>query len=352
MKKRLLLPLFICIHLVTLSLHGAEYEEELTGEQIWNEIFVEELHRKFLNEIALTKRFEDMLKEENGQVVLDHGATRTPEKSVFEFIIRLGRAFGLAIHGRYDFPEKKIIAVDLQAPGRNAFKWFSSYIDVDKFSPKAAAAIRDDAQRTNNQMSRQGMKLLGKLEKEGFLTRTEAEYFVNEIVYRFFSRQGPPLKESTLKILKKESPEAVNALLLGPDFNHIAYSLNDLAIADWYGVEVIDTLTARMKAEGFSMLPSIQGEVGGVLRQTSTLAEDKPFEVETPDKQVVTVHQPSKFLEFIQRGAEVDENGAVALEHKKIKLFRGFLRDNASKIYESTGLVEEPENVAMSGDEY
>lgn len=338
MKKTL--PFFVLLLgvLLPLTLTARDYEEELTGAQIWDEIFVDELHRKFLNEITLTQKFEDLLRQEGGKVVLDHGATRTPEKKVFEFILRLGKAFGLEMNGRYDFPEKKIIAVDLQSPGRNSFKWFSSYLEVDKFSARAARAVREDVARTNNQLSQQGMVMLKQLEQKGFLNRVEAEYLVNEIIYRFFSRQGPPVKLSTLDLLELESPETVNALLLGPDFNHIAYSLNDLEIKDWYGVEVIDALAAVLKEEGFSLIPSIQGKVGGVLRQTSTLAEEKGFEAVNEKGEVVTITRPSKFLEFIQRGAVVDEVGEVALEHKKIKLFRGFLRDNASKIYESTDI--------------
>lgn len=310
---------------------------KLTGRQIWENKFVPELHRRFFAEIDAPKKFESMVTGEGGKIYLDHGATRTVEPKVHNFITSLAKAFGLEVSGNYEFPDKHLTAVDLQFKDRDGFKWFSTLIQYKEFSPAVQKAIEEDIARTNNVMSEEGLELLRKLNHFGNLTEEDADEFVHEIIYKFLSRQGKPMKRSTYDLIKKESSEAVNALLIGPDFNHIAYTINELKIENWYGQEVIEVLNERMKHEGFEMLPEIQGEKGGKLRQTSTKADLITFPVEEADGSIGQLESPGKFIELIQRGVERDEKGKPLFgEDKKLKLYRGFIASNTVKLYDST----------------
>jgi len=84
------------------------------------------------------------------------------------------------------------------------------------------------------------------------------------------------------------------------------------------------------------MLPAVQGKPGGILRQTSTMADRLSFKLDDNGK-TVTIDHPAMFLEFIQRGAEQDKDGKTLFDkHGKIKRFQGFLATNTVKLYDST----------------
>lgn len=312
--------------------------KSMNGPQILEKIFVPELHEKYRKEVPSIKKFEKMIAELGGKLVLDHGATRTPEKRMHDFLTRIAGSMGLKPNQTYNFPKKKLTAIDMQLPNKDDFKWFSTLIEYKKFSPEAVKAIDEDIGRSKIALSSKGMKLLEKLEKHGSLSEVEAKEYVHEILYNFLKRTGAPVKKSTLDLVAKESQEIYNALLLGPDFNHIAYTLNALDIKDWYGTEIIEVLNSRMLKEGFEMLPEIQGQAGGVLRQTSTKADEMDFPAEDVNGKIVKVKAPGKFVELIQRGTERDEEGKVLFERGKAKVYRGFVTDNTEKLYEATKL--------------
>lgn len=313
--------------------------KSITAPQIWEEIFVPQLHKKYIVEVASVWKFENLIQSEGGEIHLDHCATRTPDPKLHEFITRLANAFGLKVSGHYEFPNKKLKAVALQFPDKEGFKWFSTLIEYTQFSREAIKAVEEDLERTKNMLSGDGLELLAKLEKDKSLGESEANSFVIDIVWNFFERQGRPVKKNSIDILGEESSEIVNALLLGPDFNHIGYDLNKLHIKDWYGQEIIEVLYDRMVLEGFEMIPEIQGAQGGLLRQTSTKADVIPFEVEENNGSISIITLPSKFIELIQRGAERDENKKIKFNRdKKITRFKGFIAGNTEKLYDATKL--------------
>lgn len=309
----------------------------IPAADVWENYFVPELHKKFLKEVPSYKKFEDLIKSHGGAIHLDHGATRTADPKVHEFLTRLANAFGLEVSAHYEFPKKHLKAVALQFPDKNGFKWFSTLVLYKEFSDQAIQVVEEDMARTNHVLSDEGMAMLEKMEKTGGLDESEADAFAKELAWAFFTRQGTPVKRNTAEVLAKESQEIVNALLNGIDFNHIGYDLNQLNIKDWYGQEVIEVLNDRMLAEGFEMLPEIQGVPGGILRQTSTKADVMAFPVEEDDGSIGEVTWPSKFVELIQRGAERSEDGKVIFDESgKIKRFLGFIIGNTEKLYDAT----------------
>jgi hypothetical protein len=308
----------------------------LTGPQIWQQVFVPAVQEKFRRDNHGLSKVETILKNLGGTIVLDHGGTRTADPQVYAFLTRIANAFGLQISNQYKFPSKCLQAIDLQLQGPQSFKWFSTLIKYDDLSPEVAKLIELDNQSSRPHLSERGVLLLEKLEEKKALTREEAQELVHEIVFKYCKRHGRPLSKETLLTISKESPETANSLLLGPDFSHIAISINDLNIPHWYGLEVIEVLRQKLEAASFTFLPTIQGEKGSKLRQTSIIADNGNFPILLEGGITSSISYPSKYVEFIQRGAELDHKGKIQFSGDKVTLFNGFMRDNAEKIYSAT----------------
>jgi hypothetical protein len=308
----------------------------LTGPQIWERIFVPEIHEKFNRDNHSINKVEALLKDVGGTIVLDHGGTRTSDPQVYEFLTRIAKAFGLQIREQYTYPSKHLEAIDLQLPGGNGFKWFSTLIKYDDLSPNVAKLVELDNMGSRPHLTVKGLALLEKLETEKTLAPEEAKVLVHEIVHNYFKRHGRPAMKETLLTIAKESPETANALLLGPDFSHLAISINHLNIPHWYGLEVIEVLEQRLKAAKLNDLPSIQGKKSSKLRQTTILADNSNFPILLDGGITSSISYPSKYVEFVQRGPELDPDGKIQFAGDKIMLFNGFLRDNDEKLYSST----------------
>lgn len=316
------------------ALHAAN--TKLSGPEIWQEIFVPKLQEKFSQENRSINRISSLLVNEGGKIVIDHGGTRTADPEVHTFLTRIAKAFGLRLNGHYDFPAKHMEAIDLQLPNQNGFKWFMTLIDFEQFSPEVSKLIEVDTANNHPQLSNRGTALLEKLEQEHSLERQEAEEFVKEILYNYLKRHGLPLNEDALTKIAAESPETANALLLGPAFNHLAVSLNDLAIPSWYGLEVIEVVHQRLKQEGFAMLPSIQGQIGSPIRQTSVLADEFNFPVLKQGNITSSLSYPATYIVLTQRGCEKDANGLVIMDNHQPRIFKGFSKENVETLYTST----------------
>lgn len=310
---------------------------KLTPRQIFEQIFIPVIHDKFRKEVPSTSKVEALLKEQGGTLLLDHGATRSMTEDVHNMVARVGKSFGMIPISHYEFPEKKLVAHDLQFPDQKGFKWFSTRVKYQEFSPEAKKLVEEDIERAPNKWTEKGLSLLEKLEKDQSLSESEANEYVHEVAYNFLCRQGKPMTRAAYEAISKESSEAVNAMLIGPDYNHIAYNLHLLNIESWFGTDVIDILEAFLKFHGFSMLEEVQGAPAGVLRQTSTKADKMQFTLDNKGSNEVIQH-PNKFLEFIQRGPVRDEFGQIVVEDGKIKRFQNFLSKNTVRLYDSTAV--------------
>lgn len=311
-------------------------QHQYTGPQIWEKFFVPALHQKFCKDNYSLSKVEKFIKELGGEVVFDHGGTRTTDPQVYAFLTRIGNAFGLSIRGHYKFPKKHLEAIDLQVPGSTGFKWFSTLIRYDDLSPEVAKLVEKDTQTARPHLSQQGIDLLEKLETNKTLNEEEAKLLVHEVIHNYFKRHGRPLEKEQLLAIAKESPEAANALLLGPDFSHIAISVNHLKIPQWYGLDVIDVLDEKLRKTQFNLLPEIQGSKGSKLRQISILADTSNFPILLDGGITSSISYPSKYVEFVQRGADLDADGKIQFLGNDVKLFSGFLQQNAEKSYSST----------------
>lgn len=340
MLKKILVNLIILTAINTAFANDSQ--TLLTGPQIWERVFVPAINDKFRRDNHSMSKVETWLKSMGGTIMLDHGGTRTADPQVFAFLTRIANAFGLVMRNQYKFPKKHLEAIDLQVPGTNGFKWFSTLIRYDNLSPEVAKLVEQDNINNRPQLSPKGLTLLEKLEEKKVLSLQDSKDLTHEIVYQYCKRHGRPLTKETLLAVAAESPETANALLLGPDFSHVAISLNHLNIANWYGLEVIEILEQKLKADKYNLLPGIQGEKGSQLRQTSFMADNSNFPILLDGGITSSIAYPAKYLEFVQRGADLDHEGKIQFSGDKVKLFSGFMQEQAEKIYSSTDPKAKP----------
>ncbi len=309
----------------------------MKNDLIFETLFVPELHKKFLSETKIAPKFEAFMKEEGAHIRIDHGATRTVDPDIHQFVIRIAKAFGMQENRTYGFDSQNLTVTDLQHNDRHGFKWFSALIQTQDFSDKCQEAITQDSKATQHFLHDQPMALLEKLEHDQVLNEEEGSDLVQDILYYFLTRQGPMLQESTIEIVKAESEDTVNALAIGPEFNHLGYLLNDTAMPGYYGIEMIDIFNQKMTENGFALMPEILGIPGEIVRQNATLPEVIPFKVEAKNGTIIEHHYPAKFIEIIQRGIARDDLGNYLFnENNQPQRYESLLAPNIKSIYDAT----------------
>ena len=284
--------------------------------------FVEAATAKFANNVPDFVTLQALVADNGGRFRNDHAAIRTAAPAVRDLRVEAAAVLGLRRDLDYAFPAKKLVSFDLQVPGDDStqFKIFVSQVDLDAFPPDVAALIREDCEEQAAAVDHSPFgALIAKAGKSG-LEADEAQAFIEHFVDRLMSRNGPPMKRSTLQAVADVSGEAASALALGPDFNHVTI---DVLAAGYAG---IDEMTAAMRERGFRLLPKIQGEPGSKLRQTATMAATMETPVREADGRIGSAQTERQFVEIIERGLVDNSDGAP-------RIFKNFLAANAEQIF-------------------
>lgn len=284
--------------------------------------FVDVATTRFANNVPDFARLQTLIAKRGGRFLNDHGAIRVADPALTEVFVRGARQFGLHRDLSYSFPTKKLESFDLQVQGDDPhqFKIFVSELDRSAFSPAVLEAIDADCQQTAAARSLGALSdHLDKAERDGGLSESEGEALIQLFVEAVMARPGPPMQRACLNAVAAESGEAASALALGPDFNHVTV---DVRAAGFDGIEA---MAATMQAEGFRMLPAIQGAPDTKLRQTATLAATMDTPVLEADGSVGNAQTEKQFVEIIERAPERD-GGPV---------FKNFLAANAEKIFDA-----------------
>ncbi len=296
-------------------------------------LFVEAATAKFARNVPDFVRLQQLVADNGGRFLNDHGAIRTADPAVCALFVRAARVLGLRRELDYSFPAKKLVSFDLQAVGDDAqqFKIFVSQVDLAAYPAEVAELIRQDC-REQAAAADHGafLELIGKAEQTGCLTAPDAERFVGHFAEQLMSRPGPPLRRSSLQAVAAVSGEAASALALGPDFNHVTI---DVRAAGFPGIE---DMAAAMQQRGFRLLPAIQGAPGTKLRQTATLAATMDTPVREADGSAGLAQTEKQFVEIIERAQAVDADGApLWAQDGRPLIFRNFLAANAEKIFDA-----------------
>ncbi len=296
-------------------------------------LFVEAATRKFARNVPDFVRLQQLVADNGGTFLNDHGAIRTADPAVRDLFVRAARVLGLRRELDYAFPSKKLLSFDLQAIGDDAhqFKIFLSQVDLEAYPAEVAGLIREDCLEQFAAADHgRFIALIQQAERAGSLGAADAEAFVTHFAEQLMSRPGPPLKRSTLDAVAAVSGEAASALALGPDFNHVTI---DVRAAGFPGIE---QMAAAMRAQGFRMLPAIQGAPGTKLRQTATLAATMDTPVREADGSTGMAQTEKQFVEIIERAQAHDPDGApLWAQDGRPLVFRNFLAANAEKIFDA-----------------
>ncbi|HEY1077498.1 MAG TPA: DUF1338 family protein [Fontimonas sp.] len=295
--------------------------------------FVEYATSRFARQVPDFVRLQDMVRERRGQFRNDHGAIRTTDPAVTALFVRAAQVLGLRRELDYRFPAKRLVSCDLQVVGEDArhFKIFVSQVDLDAFPADVAALIRADSAAQAQAVDHAPLiELIERFEASGGLVGTDAGRFVRHLVDKLMTRNGPPLARATLDAVARVSGEAASALALGPDFNHVTI---DVRAAGFDGIEA---MAAAMQAEGFRLLPAIQGAAGSALRQTATMAATMDTPVLESDGSTGVAQTEKQFVEIIERGQARDAHGhRLWQQDGRPLVFRNFLAANAEKIFDA-----------------
>jgi uncharacterized glyoxalase superfamily metalloenzyme YdcJ len=295
--------------------------------------FVTAATARFASNVPDFVRLQQLVADNGGRFLNDHGAIRTADPQVAALFVRAARVLGLHRELDYRFPSKKLVSFDLQAIGDDAhqFKVFLSQVDLDAFPAEVAAVIREDcAEQWASADHAPFLALIGRAEATGGLGAADADTFIKHFVEVLMARPGPALKRSTLETVAAVSGEAASALALGPDFNHVTI---DVLAAGFDGIE---SMAAAMKAAGFRLLPAIQGAPGTQLRQTATMAATMDTPVREADGSLGVAQTEKQFVEIIERAQAHAADGApLWAQDGRPLVFRNFLAANAEKIFDA-----------------
>ena len=297
------------------------------------QLFVTTATAKFARNVPDFVRLQKLVADNGGTFLNDHGAIRTADPQVRALFVRAARVLGLRRELDYAFPAKKLVSFDLQAVGDDAheFKVFVSQVDLGAYPAQVAALIREDCAEQWAAADHGGfVELIARAEAAGGLSAADAEAFARHFAEKLMSRPGPALKRATLNAVAAVSGEAASALALGPDFNHVTI---DVRAAGFDGIEA---MAAAMQAQGFRLLPAIQGAPGTKLRQTATLAATMDTPVREADGSAGVAQTEKQFVEIIERAQARDADGAPLWRQDGGPLvFRNFLAANAEKIFDA-----------------
>lgn len=295
--------------------------------------FVERATAKFATNVPDFVALRELVREQGGVFRNDHGAIRTADPAVRALIVRAARVLGLHRDRDYLFPAKKLVSFDLQAEGQDArpFKIFVSQVDLAAFPQAVADLLREDCAQQAAAVDHRGfLALIERAEQQGGLSEADADAFIEHFVSRLMSRNGAPMRRSTLEAVAAVSPEAASALALGPDFNHVTI---DVLAA---GFEGIEAMAAAMAARGFKLLPAIQGAPGSKLRQTATMAATMATPVLEADGSLGSAPTEKQFVEIIERAQARAEDGALLWQDDgRPLIYKHFLAANAEKIFDA-----------------
>lgn len=297
------------------------------------DFFVTAATAKFAGQVPDFVALQTLVHAQGGVFLNDHGAIRTADPAVRALFVRAARVLGLQREQDYRFPTKKLISFDLQVIGdaHQHFKVFVSQVDLDAFPHDVAVLVRQDcAEQAAAVDHAPFLVLIAKAEAQGGLTELDAEAFVTHFVHKLMSRNGPALSRATLNAVSAVSPEAASALALGPDFNHVTIAVRAA------GFDSIDAMAAQMRAQGFTLLPGIQGAPATPLRQTATMAATFDTPVREADGSHGVAQTEKQFVEIIERAQAYTADGTpLWRDDGQPLIFRNFLAANAEKIFDA-----------------
>jgi hypothetical protein len=292
-------------------------------------LLIDRLWEQYIVRVPCAKQYVDMVTGKGGKVVIDHIAFRTfnahtgEQPEGIRAIRHILNFLEYKPVTKYSFPKKKLKATHFEHPDENFPKIFASQLEVSELPEWAQNAINNTVNNTTYLITDKSIELLRILEENGTLPSEAAEYLINNLVQYFRRPWNIPLKDDVLK-LNDISQYGAWVLLHGNSVNHFAALVNFQEVHEWPDLE---TTVKVLKEAGVPMKEHIEGESGGKLQQTATLAVKEEVKVKS-ESGIENMIWTYAYFELAQRNY-IEENG-------KQKLFSGFLTGQANNIFDMT----------------
>ncbi|TNF44100.1 MAG: DUF1338 domain-containing protein [Bacteroidetes bacterium] len=292
-------------------------------------LLFDKLWNQYIERVPYAKQYVDLVTQKNGKVVIDHIAFRTfnahtgEQPEGIRAIRHILNFLGYKPVTKYSFPKMKLKATHFECQDESLPKIFVSQLEVGELPEWAQNAINTTVNNTTYLITDKSIELLRILEQNGALPSEAAGYLVDDLVRYFRRPWNIPLKEDVLK-LNDISQYGAWVLLHGNSVNHFAALVNSHEVQDWPDLET----TGKALAEaGVPMKEHIEGEIGGPLQQTATLAVKEEVKVKS-EAGIENMMWTYAYFELTQRGYIV-ENGIK-------KLFSGFVGEQANHFFNMT----------------
>jgi hypothetical protein len=296
--------------------------------EITQELF-QRLWDNYLERVQYAKKYEELVRQNEGKVVIDHIAFRTLNTHTGEqpegirAIRHIMLALGYSLVEKYQFPKTNLSAVHFEHPNEMLPKIFVSQIEVELLPQWAQRIIHKTVKDTPYMLSYEGLELLQLLKTEGFLPSEAAEILIADLVKYFRRPWKIPVKEDVLN-MNDISQYAAWVMLHGNSVNHFSACINQHSVSEW--PDLITTYKSLTEA-GIPLKDKIEGEPGSKLQQTATLAVKEEVVVRTSNG-IETMPWTYAYFEMVQRGF-IEMDG-------KQKLFNGFLNEQEYSLFEMT----------------
>jgi len=305
---------------------------KVRAKDITNEL-LKRLWEQFIERVSYANTYTQLVAQKGGTVVNDHIALRTLNTHTGEqpegirAIKHIIEVLEYKPVGTYRFSRRRLNAVHFEHPDPTFPKIFVSQLEVEELPAWAQKLIHETVKDTPYLLSDIGIELLQLLKKEGGITAEAAQYLVNDLVQYFRRPWEPPSKEDVIKLCDV-SQYGAWVLLHGNSVNHFTAYINFQDVAEWPNLE---TTCKALETAGVPMKDNIEGASGSKLRQSATRAVKEAVEVRG-DEGIEKIDWTYAYYELAERGF-IEENG-------ELKLFSGFLGDQAQHLFDMTKTVD------------
>lgn len=301
---------------------------KVTAKEITNEL-LNRLWNNYIKRVSYANKYVDLVLQKGGKVVNDHIALRTLNTHTGEqpegirAVKHILNCLGYTPVRKYKFPKKRLNAIHFEHQDEMFPKIFVSQLEVDLLPAWARDLIHKTVKDTPYLLSNTAIELLLLLKEEEILTVEAAEHLISELVQYFRRPWKIPFKEDVLK-LNDISQYAAWVLLHGNAINHFTAFINFQEVDEWPDLE---TTCKGLKEAGIPMKEIIEGKKGSKLQQSATQAVKEEVDVLGEDG-IEKIIWTYAYYELAQRDF-VEENG-------KLKLFSGFLGEQATHLFDMT----------------
>lgn len=301
---------------------------KVTAKEITKEL-LDRLWNQYFKRVSYANKYVELVTQKGGKIVNDHIALRTLNTHTGEqpegirAIKHILNSLEYKPAEKYKFPKKRLNAIHFEHPDEMFPKIFVSQLEVDQLPNWAQELIQKTVKDTPYLLSDSAIELLMLLKEEASLTTEAAELLVTELVKYFRRPWKVPFKEDVLK-LNDVSQYAAWVLLHGNSVNHFTAFINFQEVEEWPDLEAT---CKGLEEAGIPMKESVEGEKGSKLQQSATLAVKEEVEV-MGDDGIEKIKWTYAYYELAQRDF-VEVNG-------EIKLFSGFLGEQASHLFDMT----------------